>query len=172
MTVLSSSRRAQFSIDPQLVLRPHPPSETPLPAAMSAPKKEEARGKVVVGCVARRPSAEVVEEMSALAVQDRVKLSTPIPPARRPQGKFSIIRRPPLPRHPPINPVAPPSPERAETRLRRAEAAAMSRRAHEEAETYLLSLADEHAARPRCPTPPRDSEDFYDLAKWNRWRWR
>ena len=124
-----------------------------------------------MGCVARRPTAEVVEEMAALAAQDRVKLSTPIPPAPRPQGRFFITRRPPLPRQPPINPVAPPSPERAKDRLRRAEAAAISRRAHEEAEAYLLSLADKYAARPRRPSPPRDSEDHYDLAKWNRWRW-
>ena len=154
------------------VLRPVPRLKSPLIAAMSAPRKEGARKKVVVGCVARRSTAEVMEEMAALARQDRVKLSTPFSPAPRPQGGFSIIRRPPLPRQPPINPLAPPSPDRAEDRLRRVEAAAMTARAHEEAEAYLLSMADEDAARPRSPSPPRDSEDHYDLAKWNRRRWK
>ena len=139
---------------------------------MSTPKKE-ARVKVVVGSVIRRPAAEVLEEMADLARQDRKKISTPIPPAPRPQtGRFSIVRRPPLPRHQPINPYTPPSPERDEDRLLRVEAAAMSARAHEEGERYLLSMADEIAARPRSPSPRRDEEDHYDLAKWNRKRWK
>ena len=125
-----------------------------------------------MGSVSRPPAAEILEEMAALARQDRAKISTPIPPAPRPQGRFSIIRRPPLPRQPPINPYTPPSPERVEDRLRRVEAAAMSARAHEEAEKHLLSMADEDAARPRSPSPPRDEEDHYDLAKWNQRRWR
>ena len=139
---------------------------------MSAPRKEGARAKVVVGSVSRRPNAEILEEMAALAREDRVKISTPIPPAPRPQGRFSIIRRPPLPRQQPINPYTPPSPERVESRRQRVEAAAMSARAHEVSEAYLLSLADEDAAKPRSPSPPRAEDDHYDLAKWNRRRWR
>ena len=140
---------------------------------MSLPGKEGAKAKVFVGSVSRRPKAEVLEEMAALACEDRVKMSTPFPPAPRPPyGRFSITRRPPLPHQVPINPYAPPSPERPEDRRLRVEAAAMSVRAHEESEAWLLSLADENAARPRSPSPPRADDDHYDLAKWNRRRWR
>ena len=139
----------------------------PPSTAMSAPE-EEPRERHQVGSVRRRPSAEIVAEMSALAREDRAKMSTPFPPAPLPPGRFFIVRRPPLPRLPPvINPYVPPSPERAQ----RVEAAAIRARALEEAEAFLLAEADRDAARPRCPSPPRDPEDHFDLAKWNRRRW-
>ena len=135
---------------------------------MSSPRKE----KVVVGSVIRRPKEEVLAEMAALARQDRKKLGTPFPPAPRPQGRFSIVYRPPLPR--PINPVTPKSPERPVN----ARAAAMSARARQderkvawEREEELRAWAREHAARRRPPTPPRDPEDVYDLAKFSVQRW-
>ena len=136
---------------------------------MSAPGKGQgARETRYVGSVRRRPSAEIVAEMGDLARQDREKMSTPFPPAPRPPGRFFIVRSPPLPRQPPpINPYVPPSPERAQ----RVEAAAIRARAHEEAEAFLLAEADRDAARPRSPSPPRDPEDYFDLAKWNRWKW-
>ena len=136
---------------------------------MSAPEKEQgARGEPRGGSVARRPSAEVLIEMEVLARQDREKLSTPIPPAPRPPGRFFVIRRPPLPRQPPVlNPYVPPSPDRA----RIARAAAISARAHEESEAFLLAEADAAAAVPREPSPPRADDDYYDLARWSRRRW-
>ena len=121
-----------------------------------------------VGSVIRRPAAEVLEEMEVLAREDRRKISTPIPPAPRPPGRFWITRRPPLPpRPPPINPYIPPSPDRAEV----ARVAAVRARAHEESEAYLLAKADAAAAVPREPSPPRAEDDHYDLAKWSRRRW-
>ena len=142
--------------------------------AMSTPRRD-ANVKVVVGSVVRRPTAEVLEEMAALARQDRAKLGTPIPPAPRPQtGRFSIVRRPPLPRLPPINPFVPVSPERP-LDVRVAAARAQARREEEKAESereeWLRAWAYENAARPRTPSPPRDAEDHYDLARWNRQRW-
>ena len=95
-------------------------------------------------------------------------MSTPPPPAPRPPGRFFIVQGPPLPRQPTvINPYIPPSPEK----YQRVEAAAIRARAHEEAEAFLLAEADREAARPRSPSPPRDPEDYYDLARWSRRRW-
>ena len=119
--------------------------------------------------VVRRPAAEVVAEMAALAREDKAKMSTPVPPAPRPMGRFSIIRRPPLPRQPPVlNPYVPPPPES----YQRVVAAAVRASALEEVEKFYLAEADREAARPRSPSPPRDPEDHYDLAKWSRRRWR
>ena len=142
---------------------------------MSAPKKEEGakskeRGakKVWVGSVARRPVEGVLDEMEVLAHEDRRRITTPIPPAPRPPGRFYVTRRPPLPpRPPPINPYVPDSPDRAAI----VRAAAVRVRAHQEAEAYLLAEADAAAAAPRKKTPPCDAEDFFDLARWNRRRW-
>ena len=123
---------------------------------------------VVVGSVVRRPSAEVVAEMAALARQDKARMTAPIPPTPRPPGKFWISRRPPLPPRPPINPVAPTSPEH----LRSVRVAAVSARDHQEREAYLLEEADKLARRPRTPSPPRHEEDHYDLTRWSRQRWK
>ena len=120
-----------------------------------------------MGGVARRPTAEVLEEMEVLAREDRKKLSTPIPPAPRPPGRFSITRRPPLPTPERINPYIPDSPDRA----RIAQAAAVSARAHSELEAHLLAEANAAAAVPREASPPRADDEFYDLAKWARRRW-
>ena len=112
--------------------------------------------------VVRRPAAEVVAEMAALARQDRAKMTAPIPPTPRPPGRFWISRRPPLP--PPINPCTPASPERR----RSVRVAAVSANAHQEREALLLKEAEEAARRPRTPSPPRRDDDHYDLARWNR----
>ena len=140
---------------------------------MSAPRKD-AKVKVVMGSVRRRPTAEVVEEMADLARQDRAKLSTPFPPAPRPvTASFSITRRPPLPR--PINPFIPAPPERpADARVAAARARSLreEEKAHAEREEWLRAWSHEHANRPRTPSPPRDAEDYYDLARFNRQRWK
>ena len=139
---------------------------------MSAPRKD-ATVKVVVGSVCRRPTAEILEEMAALARQDRAKLSTPFPPAPRPQTSFSIVRRPPLPR--PINPFIPAPPERpldARVAAARARSLREEEKADSEREEWLRAWAFDNAARPRTPSPPRDAEDYYDLARFNRQRWR
>ena len=138
------------------------------PSAMSAHRKEGAKEVVRVGSVVRRPSAEVVEEMAALARQDKAQMATPIPPMPRPPGRFWISQGPPLPRRPPINPVAPASPERT----REIRVAAISGCGHDERETFLLEEAEWLARRPRTPTPPRRADDHYDLARWSRQRWK
>ena len=121
-----------------------------------------------VGSVARRPVAEVLDEMEGLAREERRRVTTPIPPAPRPPGRFYVVQRPPLPpRPPPINPYVPESPDRA-TIVR---AAAVRARAHQESEARILAEADAAAATPRERSPPRDADDFYDLARWSRRRW-
>ena len=132
---------------------------------MSSPKTNASAGRVP-DRVVRRPPAEVVAEMAALAREDRIKITTPIPPAPRPPARFWIDRRPPLP--PPINPYVPTSPERRQS----VRVAAMSTRAHQEREAWLLKEAEELLRRPRTPSPPRRDDDHYDLARWNRQRWR
>ena len=123
-----------------------------------------------VGSVARRPAAEVVEEMAVLAREDRKAMTTPVPPEPRPPGRFYVTRRPPLPSPPPINPHVPDTPDRARWK----QAAAVSARARQEVAAYIRPLieeADAAAAAPRDPSPPRDAEDVYDLARWARRRW-
>ena len=138
---------------------------------MSASKKDAgARKRVWVGGVARRPVADVVEEMEVLAREDRRALTAPIPPAPRPPGRFYITQRPPLPSPPPINPYVPDTPDRA--RLLRA--AAISARARQEVNDVIRPLmeeADAAAAAPREASPPRDAKDYFDLARWSRRRW-
>ena len=122
--------------------------------------------------VVRRPKAEVLEEMAALASLDKARMTAPIAPAPRPPGRFWIDRRPP-PR-PPINPFIPVSPERpldASVAAVRAQARKEEEKASLEREEELRAWAYEHAARPRTPSPPREAEDHYDLARWNRQRW-
>ena len=111
-------------------------------SVMPSPNKNPER-------VVRRPAAEVVEEMAELARRDKARMWTPIPPAPRPPGRFWICQRPPLP--PPINPIPPPSPERQQG----VRVAAVSAHAHDEREAWLLKVAEEHARRPRTPSPRR-----------------
>ena len=121
------------------------------------------REKVVVGTVVRRPAKEVVEEMAAIAAQDRARMvaqATPAPTLTISLGRFSQLR--PL-RHrarKPINPVPPPSPEEARV-------AAIRRVEMEAAEAYLIEEGRRLANRPRTPTPPRRADDHYDLARWS-----
>ena len=51
------------------------------------------------------------------------------------------------------------------------QAAAMSARAQREGEAYLMEEVNKAAAKPRTPSLPRDADDHFDLAKWNRRRW-
>ena len=136
---------------------------------MLSPKKnEDVRRKVRLGGVARRPAADVEKEMGELARRDRINITTPIPRPPRAPGRFFIVQRPPLP-SPPINPFIPDVPDTA----RRVQAAAISARAREDIERYLRPLLEEAAsaaAAPREKSPPRDAEDFFDLARWNRRR--
>ena len=121
---------------------------------------------VFVGSVVHRPCAEVVEEMAALAIEERKRMTAPTPPPPQFPGRFRYSQRRPRPLHRPINPAPPVSPERA---LR---IAAVTTRAYEEREKYLLEEAEKSARRPRTPTPPREPDDHYNLAKWTRQRWR
>ena len=123
---------------------------------------------VYVGSVVRRPSAEVVEEMAALAVRDKARMTAPIPPAPQIPGRFCYSQRPPLPHRQPINPVPPASPKHS----REVRVAAVSTRDHDEREAFLLEEAEKLARRPRTPTPPRRADDHYDLARWSRQRWK
>ena len=132
---------------------------------MSAPRREEARKVVFVGSVARRPSVEVVEEMAALARQEKARMTAPVPPTPQIPGRFEFSRRRPVPHRRPINPVPPTSPER-EFRV-----TAVTKRDHDAREAYLLEEAEKLARRPRTPTPPRQANDYYDLARWSQQRW-
>ena len=117
--------------------------------------------------VARRPAAEVLKEMEDLARRDRASMSTPVPQAHRPPGRFYIARRPPLPSPPPINPYIPDIPDS----VRRVQAAAMSARAQRDIDEFLRPLMEEAAstaAAPRDVSPPRAEDDVFDLARWNR----
>ena len=118
--------------------------------------------RVVVGTVVRRQSEEVVAEMAEIAKEDRARMAAQAAQA---------LQKPPCPRrvewsrlHPirhvrPINPIPPPSPEEAA-------AAAVKRREFEAEEARILERARRSADRPRMPTPPRRSDDYYDLARW------
>ena len=120
-----------------------------------------------LGGVARRPAADVEEEMGELARRDRTRITTPIPRPPRAPGRFYIVQRPPLPSPPPINPFRPEVPET----MRHVQAAAMSARARNNVAEILQPLLDEAAlaaAAPRDVSPPREEDDVYDLARWNR----
>ena len=123
---------------------------------------------MALNSVARRPAAEVEEEMGSLARRDRAVIATPIPPSPRPPGRFFIARRPPLPSPPkPINPYVPDAPDA----VRHVRAAAVSARARKENEDFLRPLLKEAAsaaAAPRETSPPRSEDDVYDLARWGR----
>ena len=119
----------------------------------------------VVGSVARRPSSEVVEEMAALAVVERARMTAPPPPAPVFPGSFTYSQRRPRPLRRAINP-APQIVRVASVRDAR------ESRCQEERERYLLEQASEMARRPRTPTPPRREDDHYDLARWSVRRWK
>ena len=117
----------------------------------------------VVGTVVRRPAEEVVEEMAAIARLNRERMVAQASPTPTPvpcPGRYS--QRHPI-RHrarKPINPVPPPSPEEARV-------AAIRRREWEAGEAHIVEEGRRLLDRPRTPTPPRRSDDPYDLAKWS-----
>ena len=132
----------------------HSPSKTPM-------SQEE---KVVVGSVARRPNSEVVVEMAAIAVEERRRMTTPAPPTPVYPGRFMYSHRRPRPLHRPLNPAPPEHAFQV--------AAVRTSWDRDERERFLLEAAEEAARRPRTPTPPRQPDDFYDLARWSVRRWR
>ena len=132
-----------------------------VPCSEKMSAREDA-GKIVVGTVVRRRSEEVVEEMAELAEGDKARMvaqASPSPTVIIHLDRYSA--RPPI-RHRarrPINPAPPPSPEEARV-------AAIRRVEMEAAEAHLLEEGRRLMDRPRTPTPPRRSDDPYDLAKW------
>ena len=132
----------------------HSPSKKPMS------NKEE----VVVGSVARRPNAEVVQEMAAIAVGERRRMTAPAPPAPIYPGRFVYSDRRPRSLHRQLNP-APPEPAFRVATVRVSWE-------QDEREKYLLEAAEEAARRPRTPTPPRQPDDVYDLARWSIQRWK
>ena len=132
------------------------------PSNLSSPidaKMSEER--IVVGSVARRPSSEVVREMAALAEVEKARMTAPAPPTPQFPGRFEYSQRRPRPLHRPIHPAPPVF-----------RVAAFRTRDHEEQEKHLLEAAEELARRPRTPTPPRQPDDYYDLARWSVRRWK
>ena len=115
-----------------------------------------------VGTVVRRPTKEVVEEMAAIAKHDRARMvaQASVTPTPVPCPGLYSQRRPIRHRtRKPINPVPPPLPEEARV-------AAIRRREFEAGEARLLEEGRRIIDRPRTPTPPRKSDDHYDLARW------
>ena len=139
-------------VAPVLIL--NPPS--PVDAVMSEKRK------IVVGSIVRRSSSEVVEEMAALAVAEKERMTAPPPPKPIYLGRFMYSQRRPRPLRRAINP-APPAFQVA---------AVGATRDRDAREDYLLQEAAELACRPRTPTPPREQDDYYDLARWSIRRWK
>ena len=130
------------------------------PSPIDAKMSEE---KVAVGGVVRRPSSEVVREMAALAEVEKARMTAPAPPTVQFPGRFSYSQRRPRKLHRPINPAPPETFQVAAMR---------SSWDSDERERYLLEAAEEAARRPRTPTPPRQPDDHFDLARWSIQRWK
>ena len=128
--------------------------------AMSARREKV----VVMGSVARRRSEDVLREMAEIAEFEKARMTAQAPPTPAYPGRFAYSQRRPHPHRAPINPVPPPSPEQLRV-------AAVRQRENAAGEAHLLEEAERLARRPRTPTPPRRSDDHYDLAKWSRRRW-
>ena len=153
-------------------------SGTPCSNTVTPTMSAQRSPKVVVGTVVRRHSEEVVAEMARIARYDRARMSAQAeeaaefareekarmtaqaPPTPLYPGRFRESQRPRRLRHQ-INP-APPQPEVVRVAAIRAAA---------EEEALLIEATDRLVRRPRAPTPPRRSDDHYDLAKWSRQRW-
>ena len=117
-----------------------------------------------MGSVARRQSGDVVREMAEIAEVEKARMTAPAPPTPTYAGGFRYSQRRPRPHRKPINPIPPPSPEQLRV-------AAVRQREFAAGEAHLLEEARRLARRPRTPTPPRRSDDHYDLEKWSRRRW-
>ena len=117
-----------------------------------------------MGSVARRRSEDVVREMAEIAGFEKARMTAQAPPTPAYPGRFAYSQRRPTPHRKQINPAPPPSPEQVRV-------AAVRQREDAAREAYLLEEAGRLARRPRTPTPPRRSDDHYDLAKWSRRRW-
>ena len=119
---------------------------------------------VGVGSVRRRQSADVVKEMAEIAKGDIARMvadAAPTPTPTPGPGRYS--QRRPIKYRRPINP-APPEPLQV--------AAVKTSWENDARERYLLEEAEKAARRPRTPTPPRQPDDYYDLARWSVVRWR
>ena len=123
-----------------------------------------------MGGVTVRPASDRDDDFRRACRRDRLVVATPIPhPTSGAPHRFWIYQGPPLPSPPPC-PTPYVSPEVMDEE-RRVSAAAMSARVQRETEEYLrplLEIAASSAAAPRPVSPPRSSEDHYDLAKWGR----
>ena len=134
------------------------------------------RMTVVVGAVARRREEEVVEEMARIAVEDKARMfarAEEAAKAARDEKARMTAQAPPTPLYPgryrdgqhrrrlrpPINPVPPPSPQQLQV-------AAVKQRERAEEEREFIKNEQRVFGRPRTPTPPRDANDHYDLARW------
>ena len=152
-----------------------PCSNTVTPA-MSAQRSP----KVVVGTVVRRHSEEVVAEMARIARYDKARMSAQAEEAAelaREEKARMTAQAPPTPLYPGryrdgqrprrlrqmINPAPAPRPDVVRV-------AAIKAAAEEEA--HLIEATDRLVRRPRAPTPPRRSDDHFDLAKFSVQRWR
>ena len=120
---------------------------------------------VKVGCVARRRSADVVAEMAEIAKVERARMvaqAAPTPTPTPSPGQYSQRRPKKLRKlRTPINPAPPPELVRV---------AAVRAVEDVERERRILEEADRLIRRARTPTPPRRSDDHYDLARWSRQR--
>ena len=143
-----------------------PPCSSPSPTSPIVAKMSEEG--VAVGSVVRRINSEVVKEMAALAVVEKARMTAPAPPALEFPGRFYYSQRRPRTLHRPTlhRPINPAPPETFRV-------AAMSASWNDdERERFLLKAAEEAARRPRTPTPPRQPDDHYDLARWSVRRWK
>ena len=124
--------------------------------------------KIVLGSVVRRSSEEVICEMAEIAKGDRERMvaqAAPTPTPTPSPGRYSQRRPIKLRKlRTPINPAPPPEPELVRV-------AAIRAVENAERENRILEEADRLIRRARTPTPPRRSDDHYDLARWSRQRW-
>ena len=113
----------------------------------------------------RRSSEEVVCEMAEIAKGDRERMvaqAAPTPTPTPSPGQYSQRRPKKLRKlRTPINPAPPPELVRV---------AAVRAVEDVERERRILEEADRLIRRARTPTPPRRSDDHYDLARWSRQR--
>ena len=135
---------------------------------------------VRIGCVARRRNTDVVAEMARIARYEKARMSAQaeeaVEFARKEKARMTA-QAPPTPLYPGryrdgqrprrlrqlVNPAPAPKPEVVRVAAMRAAA---------EEEAHLIEATDRLCRRPRAPTPPRRSDDHFDLAKFSVQRWR
>ena len=134
------------------------------PRALITGMSSRSATTVGIGSVERRQSADVVKEMAEIAKGDIARMvahAAPTPTPTPSPGRYSQQR--PVKHRKAINPAPAPKPEVVRV-------AAIKAAAEEEA--HLIEATDRLFRRPRAPTPPRRSDDHFDLAKFSVQRWR